>query len=472
MNRRLVSVIANLSAAIGLILAAFPAAAQTPEPPAGPVYIVQEGDTLWDIAIRFNVSLDSLVSYNNLAGQNIYVGDRLVIPGLENLSGVLSIQPMPLGETLRSLSRLNRVDPAILIELNRIVSPMELYAGYGLILLQPETEPVSGGRVSLATGETLLELAVRQGSSLWSLAQTNGLDRTAAVLPGDPLFVPGAQDAGPGAGLPAAISSASLDPLPLTQGQTAQISVSLASEATLSGLLVDRPLQFFQTEGGAWVALQGVHAMTDPGLHPLRLDVTLSDGTVQSFEQMVLVQDGHFRQDPILQVDPSTIDPAITEPENEWLFSLTATVTPEKYWDGLFQLPVDSEFCIRSMYGNRRSYNGSDFIYFHTGVDYGICSKAHPFDIYAPAAGVVVFVGPLTVRGNATVIDHGWGIYSGFWHQDEMYVTEGETVTAGQLIGKIGATGRVTGPHLHWEVWANGVQVNPLQWLEEAFPHP
>lgn len=472
MNRHVIAAIANLSAAIGLILAVFPASAQTPEPPAGPVYIVQEGDTLWDIAIRFNVSLDSLVSYNNLAGQNIYVGDRLVIPGLENLSGVVSIQPVPFGESLRSLSRLNQVDPAILVELNHIVSPMELYAGYGLILLQPETEPVASGRASLAAGETLLELAVRQGASPWSIAQASGLDRTAAALPGDRLFVPGARAAGPGAGLPAAVSSASLDPLPLTQGQTAQITVSLASEATLGGLLVDHPLQFFQAEGGAWVALQGVHVMTDPGLYPLRLDVTLNDGTVQSFEQMVLVQDGYFRQDPILQVEPSTIDPAVTEPENEWLFSLTSTVTPEKYWDGLFQLPVDSQFCIRSMYGNRRSYNGSDFIYFHSGVDYGICSEAHPFDIYAPAAGVVVFAGPLTVRGNATVIDHGWGIYSGFWHQDEIYVAEGETVQAGQLIGKIGATGRVTGPHLHWEVWSNGVQVNPLQWLEEVFPHP
>jgi murein DD-endopeptidase MepM/ murein hydrolase activator NlpD len=472
MNRRLIAVVANILAAVGLILATLPASAQTPNPPPGPVYIVQPGDTLWDIAVRFNVSLEDLISYNSLAGQTLYVGDRIVIPGLEDLSGILSIQTVPLGETLRSLSRVNRVDPAVLVKLNRIVSPTELYAGYGLILLQPEAEPEAGGRASLSAGETLLELAVRQGVSMWELAQANGLNRTNAALPGDTLFAPGAQTAGLGAALPAAVSSASLDPLPLTQGQTAQISVSLASEATLGGILVDKPLQFFQADGGVWVALQGVHVMTEPGLYPLRLDVTLTNGTTQSFEQMVLVEDGYFRQDPILQVEPSTIDPAVTEPENEWLFSLTSTVTPEKYWDGVFQLPVDAEFCIRSMYGNRRSYNGSDFIYFHSGVDYGICSETHPFDIYAPAAGVVVFAGERTVRGNATVIDHGWGIYSGFWHQDEIYVTEGEKVEAGQLIGKIGATGRVTGPHLHWEVWANGVQGNPLQWLEEIFPHP
>jgi len=212
--------------------------------------------------------------------------------------------------------------------------------------------------------------------------------------------------------------------------------------------------------------------MTPPGIYPVRIDVSLPNGRVESFEQMVIVQDGYFRQDPILQVEPSTIDPAITEPENEWLYSITAPVTLQKYWEGVFRLPVDPQFCIRSMYGNRRSYNGSDFIYFHTGVDYGVCSETHPFDIYAPAGGIVVFAGSKTVRGNATIIDHGWGVYSGFWHQDEIYVSEGERVEAGQLIGKIGATGRVTGPHLHWEVWVNGVQVNPLQWLETAFPQP
>ncbi|HNN12886.1 MAG TPA: M23 family metallopeptidase, partial [Anaerolineales bacterium] len=76
----------------------------------------------------------------------------------------------------------------------------------------------------------------------------------------------------------------------------------------------------------------------------------------------------------------------------------------------------------------------------------------------------------LTVRGNATIIDHGWGVYSGFWHQEESYVSAGQYVEAGTLIGKIGGTGRVTGPHLHWELWVNGVQVDPLDWLSQPYP--
>jgi murein DD-endopeptidase MepM/ murein hydrolase activator NlpD len=81
-----------------------------------------------------------------------------------------------------------------------------------------------------------------------------------------------------------------------------------------------------------------------------------------------------------------------------------------------------------------------------------------------------VYSQQVTVRGVATIIDHGWGIYTGYWHQSQSLVKVGDFVETGQLIGEIGKTGRVTGPHLHWEVWANGVQVEPLDWLDSAFP--
>jgi len=200
------------------------------------------------------------------------------------------------------------------------------------------------------------------------------------------------------------------------------------------------------------------------------LEATLPEGALQSFEQMVLVKSGYYPAESINGVEADTIDPAVTGPEDQWLLSLISPVTPEKYWQGTFQLPVDSQYCIRSKFGNRRSYNGGVLNLFHTGIDFGVCSEAHPFDIYAPADGVVAFTGLKTVRGNATIIDHGWGIYSGLYHQEEIYVAVGDHVTAGQLIGKIGATGRVTGPHLHWEIWVNGIQVNPLEWLQEPFP--
>lgn len=466
---RLLQTFLTLTLALGM---AIPVRAQTPDLPPGPIYVVQAGDTLWSIALRFNVGLQDLMTYNRLSNANLYVGDRLVIPGFEDLSGFLIVRTVALGDTLRTLQRLYPVSRDVLVRLNRLVSPEELYAGYGLILLQSESSLKTPVRISLQEGETLLELAVRQGVSPWQILDTNLLSTTAQVLPGDVLVLEGETAASrPVNAFPEPIWSVTLDPLPLTQGDTAQVRLRLAMPAQVEGWLAEYPLRFFELEDASQVALQGIHAMKTPGLYPLRLVISLPDGHQQVFEQMVLLQAGYFRRDPVLQVEPSTIDPAVTEPENAWLASLTAAATPQKYWQGLFQLPVAPDYCIRSLYGNRRSYNGSDFIYFHTGVDYGVCSKSRPFDIYAPAAGVVIFTGFKPVRGNATIIDHGWGIYSGFWHQEEIYVSEGDFVQAGQLIGKIGKTGRATGPHLHWEIWVNGVQANPLQWLEKPFPH-
>lgn len=105
-------------------------------------------------------------------------------------------------------------------------------------------------------------------------------------------------------------------------------------------------------------------------------------------------------------------------------------------------------------------------LYYHTGLDF----YGQNVPIYAPADGIVVFADALTVRGNATYIDHGWGVFSGYLHQSEMYVQAGDRVERGQVIGQVGATGRVTGPHLHWEIWVGGVPVEPLDWVAAIIP--
>ncbi|MCX6034472.1 MAG: LysM peptidoglycan-binding domain-containing protein, partial [Chloroflexi bacterium] len=431
MHKRIVACIL----AIIFVASGTPASAQTPTPPPGPVYIVQSGDTLWGIAIRFNVSMTDIMTANNMVSQEIFVGDQLFIPGLDGLRGTLITQAVPFGESLRSLSRQYRVDPALLIKLNHIVSPAELYAGYNLVLLQQDEHPALTARTALAKGDTLLELAVRQNTDPWTITQLNGLTGTQASLPGDLLYLPSGTSTAAPTGIPAMLTSAQVDPLPITQGTTVQVKVTVTQPVILSGLLVDHPLHFFPQEDGSQVALQGVHAMTEPGLYPLRIDMTFPDGSLQSFEQMVLVTSGNYLTETINGVDPSTIDPAVTGPEDAWLLSLVTPVTPEKYWQGMFQLPVDSQYHVVSYYGNRRSYNNGALLSFHTGIDFGVYSDSHPFDVYAPADGVVVFTGLQTVRGNATIIDHGQGVYSGLYHQEEYYVNVGDHVTAGQLIG-------------------------------------
>ena len=135
--------------------------------------------------------------------------------------------------------------------------------------------------------------------------------------------------------------------------------------------------------------------------------------------------------------------------------------------EGRFQYPVD-EPCLNSSFGQRRDYNNGGLFFYHTGIDFGVC--APNLNIYASAAGKVIFADELTIRGNAILIDHGWGVVSGYWHLSEFNVSEGAVVQAGDLIGQIGNTGRSAGPHLHFEIDIFGTPVNPLTWLEQAFP--
>jgi murein DD-endopeptidase MepM/ murein hydrolase activator NlpD len=257
----------------------------------------------------------------------------------------------------------------------------------------------------------------------------------------------------------------------MTQGGISEITVQTQPGVTLGGMLVDKPLHFFPLEDGSFVALQGIHAMLNPGPYPLRLEATLPDGTKQSYEQMVVVQSGYYPNDPVLLVEPETIDPVITDQELAQVSEITKPASLTRYWQGLFQAPAYFPDCFTSRFGNRRTYIGSGteekYYSFHSGLDF--CGGAG-LPITAPADGVVIFAGPLIVRGNATIIDHGWGVYSGFWHQSEIKVQVGQTVKKGDIIGVVGGTGRVTGPHLHWEVWVNGIQVNPMLWLENVYP--
>ena len=91
-------------------------------------------------------------------------------------------------------------------------------------------------------------------------------------------------------------------------------------------------------------------------------------------------------------------------------------------------------------------------------------------NILAPAPGKVVFVGSQLLHGNTTMINHGWGVYTLYAHQSEFLVQEGDRVKAGDIIGRVGSTGRSNGPHLHWEVWVGGIQVDPMDWLVDSYP--
>jgi murein DD-endopeptidase MepM/ murein hydrolase activator NlpD len=355
-----------------------------------------------------------------------------------------------------------------------VVSPREFYVGASMIVPIQSGEGGLNTRVSHAVGESLLEAAIKKNTDPWTLEHYNGLQGSWDVIPGDTLFAPGGEPNPDAYDLPLAFLSAKIRDLPLKQGGTGEIIVRTIPGVTLEGVLVDHPLHFYPTENETQTALQGVHALLTPGVYPLRLDATLPDGSKQSYEQYVLIISGNYPEDPQLPVSPELIDPTVTAPEDQQLLGITAPSTPTKYWTGDFISPAiayaDSTY-FTSRFGGRRIYTGIGtdlkINWWHTGLDFG---GGVGLPITAPANGVVVFAGPLTVRGNATIIDHGWGVYSGIWHQSEIQVQVGQAVQQNQIIGLVGGTGRVTGPHLHWEVWVNGIQVNPLDWLTNTYP--
>lgn len=445
--------------------------------PGGPIYIVQPGDTLWSIAQRFRVSVDDLTKINNLSNPNqLSEGIQLIIPGLEGIEGTLTTIDIPYGETLRSISRRYRIPIAMIARLNHMVSPLELFAGSTLVIPVSDSSAPGFSRLTLTTEQPLLELAVVHNQNPWKLLLDNELGSSIEALPGDILLISGGGEQGP-SGMLAEITSISINPSFPRQGKTTVVKIETQSqdERSFSGSFLGHELHFFPNGIGEYVALQGVHAMTEPGIYSLQIQLQKGDGSKFSFSQMVNVRSVNYPYDKPLTVDPATIDPAVTKPEDDKWLALASTFTQEKMWDKLFQIPsplpidycLETGDCWSSHFGNRRSYNGSAYIYYHTGLDVFGGSGT---EIYAAAPGVVVFAGPLTIRGNATLIDHGWGVYTGYLHQSEILVKVGDKVESGQLIGLVGGTGRVEGPHLHWELLVGGVQVDPLDWLSQVYP--
>jgi murein DD-endopeptidase MepM/ murein hydrolase activator NlpD len=457
----------SLSFSLALAFLASPVRAQT----QGPTYVVQAGDTLSGIARTFGTTVDDLSQLNGISDpSSIQPGTELTIPGFEGVAGVLSTHDVAYGENLTSLSRQYGLSPDTIVRLNHVVSPQDIYLGQGLILPQNDGPGAMTKAQSqlVHAGETRLEVAVRENIDPWTVNAANQMGYDAWLLPDTVLNLPGGDNV-PSA-LPGSITGVTTDPPAAVQGQVEEIHVAVEGDVSLGGSLGLWPLNFETDQSGEQISLQGVDALIDPGLYDLTLSVSGPDGAGEtySYSQPIRIRAGDYGYDPILEVPPETLDPANTVPEDDFITKIVTQVTPDKLWDGPFQFP--SSYYTKSfpsVFGTRRNYNGTGYIRYHTGLDFfgGVGTP-----ILAPAPGKVVFTGPLTVRGNTTIIDHGWGVFSMYFHQSEFEVEVGDVVATGQEIGKVGGTGRVTGPHLHWEIRVGGVPVDPMEWINNTYP--
>jgi len=165
-----------------------------------------------------------------------------------------------------------------------------------------------------------------------------------------------------------------------------------------------------------------------------------------------------------LRVDPRHVRPSPKElerikREQEELKHIYASGSRSRLWQGGFQIPVPGE--MNGPYGTRRLFN-DELQSHHTGVDF----RAQAGDpVHAAGSGVARLAKDLFYSGNAVIIDHGAGVFTSYSHLSRINVKLGQKIEKGQAVGLVGATGRATGPHLHWAVKVNSVNVNPLTFV-------
>src|SRR6266513_2629177 len=208
--------------------------------------------------------------------------------------------------------------------------------------------------------------------------------------------------------------------------------------------------------------LLGVDLEKEPGEYELKITGQLASGGKISCTARVTVRKGRFATEK-LQVGKQFVEPSPeqikrADEERQKLRDIFDRVAPERLWDGKFRIPLDG-VTTGSNFGRRRILNGNPGSP-HGGVD---LPGATGTPVHAAQRGRVVLAEELFFAGNTVVVDHGLGIYTFYGHLSAIDAKVGDDLEAGTVLGKVGATGRVTGPHLHWGLTVERARVNPLQ---------
>ena len=255
-------------------------------------------------------------------------------------------------------------------------------------------------------------------------------------------------------------------PLEVSQGDLVEVSVSGEDLLEVDGLLGKEKIYFYPTDKGGYAAVVGVDVEAKPATIKLILKATTTAGERRQREIPVKIRAKAFHQESF-NVAPS-FDQMSRETlaeirrEQQAFARVFAAPAAERFWNLPFVRPV-SEEASASSFGSRRIINGVPRAP-HTGTD---LSAPASTEVVASNHGRVVLVGNFYFAGGSVVIDHGGSLYSMYFHLAEFKVEEGAIVRRGDVVALSGASGRVTGPHLHWGVRLNNARVDPLDLLRK-----
>jgi murein DD-endopeptidase MepM/ murein hydrolase activator NlpD len=235
----------------------------------------------------------------------------------------------------------------------------------------------------------------------------------------------------------------------IRQGRVGLAHISQELVAEPVGRFLEDDLTFFKVPGNTgWYAFLYAPLTQAPKSYPLTVRID-----EEIIEVPVDVTSGGFIQQQVIVVGEGNnlLNRELEDAELQRLQELSTPVTEVVYWqDYGFVHPVDTE--LTSPFGAQRVFNGL-YESLHTGWDYN-APTGKP--VAASAPGIVVFAGRLDIRGNYVLIDHGYGIYTGYAHLSVVHVTQGQEIYQGQIVGQVGTTGRSSSAHLHFEMLYRG----------------
>lgn len=270
-------------------------------------------------------------------------------------------------------------------------------------------------------------------------------------------------------GQPATPPRVELNPSVVVVGSPELLRITTRGAVSIDGRWLGRKIQFVPAhDDRTWLALAGVdvEAPTAPSI--LQIHIHLANNVTHDMTQTIVIHPSHYRTGgltvPPKFVSPSPDEVKQIEADRVLKDNVFAATAAEPLWSGPFHAPVSAP--ATDSFGTRRTFNGK-LASIHKGMDFHAPMGTL---VRASNSGTVVLARPLYYEGNCVVLDHGLGFYTLYLHFSRIDVHEGQHVATGTLLGLSGATGRVTGPHLHWAVRWQSAYLDPAKLLRLPLP--